>query len=286
MRDFCRNLPLLFLLTTLFVHVPSNKGIAGKEVPLPGINGLKIRIVPKNPYPLEGLGAKNISVYKSGNELKVIWYSQIRIKKGDNPWPEYQILLQKGVLESGGLATATHYLHPNLWAPGFYRFESSSLLWAKPELVGTTAKKKETFIFDSGLLSPAVDLMPKGPELVRLAVKKFRQLLLEPEKEAPAGETSGDMKREQMRYGGVIDELRKVKILESSGSQNLVIRGKQVRVPTVVAGNRYLQYTILKDPENPLILGVTFRPASAPPSLKPFFQFFEKYLEYQITQLQ
>lgn len=281
-----RDLFVLSLFALFFMLLSPSRSFAAKEAVLPPLNGLKIRLVPKNSEPLEGLGAKNISVYKSGNELKVIWYSQIRIKKGDNPWPEYQILLQKGVLESGGLATATHYLHPNLWAPGFYRFEFSSLLWAKPELVGTTAKKKETFIFDSGLLSPAVDLMPKGPELVRLAVKKFRQLLLEPEKEAAAGETSGDMKKEQMRYGGVIDELRKVKILESSGNQNLVIRGKQVRVPTVVAGNRYLQYTILKDPENPLILGVAFRPASAPPSLKPFFQFFEKYLEYQITQLQ
>lgn len=285
MRGFCRHFLLLFLLTLLFTHFPANRGIAGKEVPLPAINGLKIRIVPKNPEPLEGLGAKNISVYKSGNEIKVIWYSQIRIKKGDTPWPEYQILLQKGVLESGGLATATHFLHPHLWAPGYYRFDSSFLLWAPTEML-EAAKKKGSFVFESGLLSNAVELMPKGPELVRLSVKKFREVLLEPANSSTAGEESPETKKEQARNAELVEELRKVKIIESSGSQNLVIRGKQVRVPTVVAGNRYVQYTILKDRQNPLILGVTFRPAAAPPQLKAFFQFFEKYLEYQITQLQ
>ena len=217
----------------------------------------------------------------------MVWYSQIRIKKGDTPWPEYQILLQKGVLETEGMATATHFIHPHLWAPGYYRFDSSSILWAPREIVEAAGKKKGPFVFESGLLSNAVELMPKGPELVRLSVKKFREILLEPEKTfAAGGEESLEARKEQVRNAETIEELRKVKIVEAAGSRNLVIRGKQVRVPTVVAGNRLVQYTILKDPENPLVLGLSFRPASAPAHLKPYFQFFEKYLEYQITQLQ
>ena len=262
------------ILIALLLFFPLSSFSA--ENPLARRDGLNIRLVPENPESL--FGAITVEVSEKRGALNLEWATQYREEiqntpvTGSSPWPSYRVRLLRGVIRA---EKEGPLVFPPLWKTGFVSLEHAGLLWAPHEIARHPSGE---FVIDPGFLSPETDLLSQG-EGVASHMNDFRQMalsLLSPEK--PPG-------AEKKKIGDFLESLGRVRIKEKSAAP-LVVNEEKVDVPVLIAGNSFLEYTILDFPENPLILKLMLDPQKVPAIFKNFFDYFKLALEYRVTQIQ
>lgn len=263
-RSYLTLLLILSATTTVFPAFAYKS-----EKSLPKIDGLKIRLIPNNPEPVEDLGVKTISVESEGKVLRVKWFSQIRNEIKDGPWPEYRISMKQGTIQTHGWEEAESLCLPHLWYKGFLNLSSTGLLWIPPKIIRGSSDTKKTYSLEPCILDDDFLYFRKGPEQLIERIEEFRKAVAEGE-----------------GLQSFLDDFSRVKVLSRRKIEPLVINANKTEVSTVVVGNKYVEYTVLKSSENPLVLSLKFKPSRAPEAMKPYLDFFHDYLEYRITQIQ
>lgn len=267
----------LILLTPLYTNAAIDKPSV-----LSQMNGLRIRLVPRNPDAEEGLGPKIIHVRQNDRKIQIKWYSQIRKLVSSDPWPEYKVMMKKGVLQTEAFHVATSMVHPHIWRPGFFNLDQNGLLWAPPAFLSGSKGYKP---FEPGFLSPSFNYFTQGPKQIISKIEAFR-VLVESflSKGIPEDQKWSRKRRKQIRT--FLENFPNVKVLSSNRSVPLIINGNKEKVPVTLIGNKYVEYTVLKHPTNPLVLRISFKPSATPHPFKPFVHYFHKHMEYVITQIQ
>lgn len=233
-----------------------------------------LRIVPEKEEEGSSASIKNVEIRKSSEEIILRWYSQIRLLTRDEPWPEYKIMTQKGVLKTNDI-TASSMMHPHLWSPGFFALKENSLLWLQPE----------TKTFEPGFLSPASSYFTKLSKDILEVVEQFKILanLLQSTNENAELKISNS---ERTKLNNFLQTFTQVEILTHKKQFVVVVNGKPEKVSTSVIGNKYVQYTVLANPQNPLVLQITFLAKDVPTLLAPYFSRFQDYFGYAVSQIQ
>ncbi|MBI2340256.1 MAG: hypothetical protein HYU99_07830 [Deltaproteobacteria bacterium] len=247
------------------------------------INGLKLRLVPGSPEPISGLGIKTVEVSQEGPDIFVKWFSPTRIQTQSTPWPEYRIDLHRGGVSTNGLNEAESLAHPHFWIEGVVQLDRNGLLWVPPEIIESAGGKKN-YRLDAGILSNSFNFFKKGPAGLVSRTEEFRTVagaILNTSQEAEIRVT----REEQKKLQEFLEEFVSVRVLESAHNHPLAVNGEKTGVPVLTVGNKYVEYTVLAIASNPLVLELRFRSSTAPKLLRPWFDFFHQYLEYQITQV-
>lgn len=246
-------------------------------------DGLRIRLVPTGDEAMNDLGTKTITIKTVADGVEVHWFSQTRSLAQEEPWPEYKVFLNKGILKTATSSDATAFAHPHMWASGYYNLTGNSLLWLPNSLLQAETRNKEQ-PFEPGFLGPAFSAFAHGPQELMGQIRVFRDLV-----EMIAGvelDTNAKISKKELKeLKAFVREFSQVRILTSKKPDSLVLNDEKVKVPVIVVGNAYVEYQALQYDDNPLILSVTFDPTRAPKTVKPLLNYFRKYLEYRITQV-
>jgi len=232
-----------------------------------------LRIVPEKEEEGSSASIKNVEIRKSSEEMILRWYSQIRLLTREEPWPEYKIMTQKGILKTNDIK-ASSMLHPHLWSPGFFSLKENSLIWLP----------SETKTFEPGFLSPASSYFTKLSKDIFEVVDQFKTLanLLQNTSENTELKISNS---ERAKLNNFLQTFTQVEILTHKKLFLVVVNGKPEKISTLVMGNKYVQYTVLASPQNPLVLQITFLAKDIPSLFAPYFERFQDYFGYAVSQI-
>ncbi len=157
------------------------------------------------------------------------------------PEPVYETLTKSGVLTTDALADGQRILLPKEWPEGENSLggRQNTLLWLSQrqyeEIVNTRHTNIAVGSFESGLQG----------------VQDITQML------------GGLLSQVSESAGSAAANTKDVTEIEAAvdwGTYTLTYNGKKVRVRTIEAENTFATYTILANPENPLILQVELHP--------------------------
>ena len=165
------------------------------------------------------------------------------------PEPEYEDAIKSGTLSSSSLASATTLMLPELWAEGAGGASDTSLVWIGraqyDELVSTRSTRLSVGLFDESLMQVEEVTAELTSYLDRIKSLWPGEIT---ETQAPA-ETQ-------------TDDLLTVEADADWGVYTLLVDGMRTTVQTIEASNAFATYTILANPENPLILELRLSPLS------------------------
>lgn len=277
-----------FKKTILVINLLATTPLLASDLP-PALfqpDGLQLRIIPTNSDPIEGahpigVGPKSVVVHNDNFRIQVKWVSEIKVQNESSPWPEYRVLISRGVLQTHSIHQSSSMIHPHLWAPGFFNLEQNGLLWLPPEWLKEGSKKK-SFVFDVGFISPTLDYFKKSPVEIFSQVNAFKNSFDQLKK---GGGQEGLSAKEKKLIQDFTRGFDKIHVLSSNRSKDLVVNGQTIKVPTQVFGNKYVQYSVLDSQTNPLILAISFSTTNIPKVFQGYFRFFEKNMGYRISQI-
>lgn len=261
----------LFLTLTLLFSAPSSANELSR------INGLKLRLIPDTPLPIDGIGTKTIEVSVKRGSIQLNWFSAIRQKIKSTPWPEHKISTLRGMLRTDHIDPQSWMIHPHLWTEGFYHLSQSSLIWFPLETL--MEHKKKGITFSPGFLEIDPNLYKKAAPDIFRTVSEFRRVSLKILENSPGQSIKGISKLRSF-----LNDFSQIKIKDYS-KENLVINNQKQKVKTLTIGNDYIDYLVLNNTANPLILAVSFNSKSVPDLFKETFQFFEESMSYKISQV-
>lgn len=267
---------LKFFILFLFFFISSSQAQTNFLDQLQNPNHHSIRIVPKNGDYTHG--PITVQIKSSEFHAQLNWFSQTRTKVKSEPWPEYKVFLNKGMIQSDEIRQANFMTHPFLWKKGFIYLNQNTLIWAPKDIF-----EKEEIEFEIGLLnSDFKQFQTQDKKLTeavsnfRTDIKTFEELQLLPNQFLSQGE-----KKDLDKF---IQNYSKIKNLNED-TRPIVINGIKTEVPVSIWGNDYIKFSILKIPTNPLILTLEFDDSKIPQNLQNYFKTFKKNLEYVITQI-
>lgn len=187
-------------------------------------------------------------------------------EKATIPAPVYETQNVKGVVRTDGLANAERLLLPSYWPEGEYDVShtSDSVIWLSKaqydELVTTRSSHVQLGLFDS-TLKDVMDFT----ESAKSALDRLQGKI------AATPTTNKDF--------------TKLAAKGDWGYYNLKINGQDVRVRTIEASNAFAHYTILANPDNPLILKVAILPWALGPGMFTSLSELKNELGYSITSI-
>ncbi|MBI5370265.1 hypothetical protein HZA85_03695 [Candidatus Uhrbacteria bacterium] len=156
-----------------------------------------------------------------------------------SPEPQYKKTVEQGTLETQALADASKVLLPLFWAKDQTQGDDTSLLWLSrkqyDELVNTRKTKVNLGLFDDSI-SYAMSLTDQ----VKYFVDRIKGSQDQPQQE------------DVLQIDAKIDW----------ATYALSVNGVNTAVRAISAQNAFARYTILANPDNPLILSVMLSPAS------------------------
>lgn len=182
------------------------------------------------------------------------------------PSPVYEDVTVSGTILTDGLNNAERILLPSYWPEGEYdvRGEENSVLWLSrqqyDELVSTRSSHIQLGLFDS-TLQDIVDFTDNA----KSALDKLQGKIA-------ASETTNK-------------DFTKLEARADWGSKVILLNGMEVKVKTVEASNAFAQYTILANPENPLILSASLRPWALGPTMLTSLDELKAVVGYAITSI-
>jgi hypothetical protein len=166
----------------------------------------------------------------------------------DAPEPVYEDTIKSGNLSSASLADATMLRLPELWSEGDAGVSETSLIWISraqyDELVSTRSTQLSLGLFDESLMQ-----VEEVTSSLTEYVEKIKSLW--------PGETVEEAVQEQ-----TTSDLLTVEAQSDWGAYTLLVDGTRTTVQTIEAKNAFANYTILANPENPLILELRLTPLS------------------------
>jgi len=182
------------------------------------------------------------------------------------PEPVYEQVALKGVIRTDALGNAERLLLPSYWPDGEYDVSQTgdSIIWLSKaqydELVSTRSSHVQLGLFDS-TLKDALDFT----ESAKSALDKLQGKI------ADSPTTNKDF--------------TKLTAKGDWGSYPLKVNGQDVRVKTIEASNAFANYTILANPENPIILKVALLPWALGPGMFTSLSELKNDLGYSITSV-
>jgi len=175
------------------------------------------------------------------------------------PDKEYETVEYSGSLLIAGLLDAREILLPSVWDLEIEKTSTSGIWLSKEqyqELVSTRATTFSLGLFDQSLADAQAVTSKVGGYM-----EKISGLIDTIEKTVEEG-----VMPDTLLPGVMESEDEPVNRIESRsdwGSYDLLIdNGKRLRVRTIEASNAFGSYTILANPDNPLVLEVTLTPLS------------------------
>jgi hypothetical protein len=165
------------------------------------------------------------------------------------PAPEYEEVTQTGTISSTTLANATTLQLPELWSEGDAGVSDTSLIWISQsqydELVSTRSTQLSLGLFDESLMQV---------EEVTTSLTDY----LDKIKNLWPGETPPELEQEESATSGLLT----VQAESDWGEYTLLVDDVRTTVQTIEARNAFANYTILANPDNPLILELRLTPLS------------------------
>lgn len=167
----------------------------------------------------------------------------------DAPEPEYEDAMKTGTLSSSSLSNVQTLELPELWPEGEGGLSATSLIWMSrssyDELVSTRSTTLSLGLFDESLMQV---------EEVTSTLAEY----LEKVKDLWPGETT----ESDTSVETDTDDLLTIEAEQDWGEYTLLVEGTRTGVQTIEASNAFASYTILANPENPLILEIRLTPLS------------------------
>lgn len=272
----------LFVSFILICFICPN--ISFGKTSISSVDGLRLRLVPTSEDPVNGIGPKSITIRKEGPIIHTRWYSQAVDQVSTEPWPEFKVNLVRGIMKAYSWDNGRHFAHPHLWRAGLTTFpDNMNILWTPSTFVmQRVTNYKNAYIFEPGFLKPPFNEYKDGPQEIIKTVAEFRTLVQLMRSRGVDLIPNVD-KKEKKKLTRFIERYDRV-IHKGTQDYSMAINGKRDNVSTLIYGNDYISYIVLNDAENPLILGIDFYPDEVPETLRHFFEFFQKKMEYRITQ--
>lgn len=183
------------------------------------------------------------------------------------PEAVYEDVVVNGTLKTDALQNAERILLPSYWPEGEYDVSGSenSLVWLSreqyDELVSTRSSHVQLGLFDS-TLKDIIDFTDNAKDALSRLQGKIA-----------AGETTNK-------------DFTKLTADGDWGSYTMMIEGTEETVKTIEASNAFARYTILANPENPLILAVNLRPWALGPNMLTSLNELKSLVGYQVTAIQ
>jgi hypothetical protein len=187
-------------------------------------------------------------------------------EKATVPEAVFEDVELKGVVRTDALGNAERLLLPSYWPEGEYdvSHQSNSVIWLSKaqyeELVATRVSHIQLGLFDS-TLKDALDFT----DAAKSALDRLQGKIA-------ATPTSNK-------------DFTKLTAKGDWGTYPMKINGQEVRVKTIEASNAFANYTILANPDNPIILKVSILPWALGPSLFTSLSQLKNDLGYSITSI-
>lgn len=163
------------------------------------------------------------------------------------PEPEYEETVKSGSLASSVLGDAGVLQLPELWSEGDGGSTATSLIWIGKtqydELVTTRSTKLSLGLFDESLMQ-----IEEVTSTLTSYLDRIKNIWADNTTETPT-ETDAD-------------DLLTVEAKADWGEYTLLVDGTRTAVQTIEASNAFATYTILANPDNPLILELRLTPLS------------------------
>lgn len=204
----------------------------------------------------------------------------IGIEIPTEPEPMYEDAVVRGSLSTANLGTGDTLLLPERWTEGDMGTVSETLIWLSEhqydELVNTRSTTLSLGLFDASLSS-----VEKTAEQVTQATDVLSELL------APLAEY-GWIDWEPPQTEAVEIEDKDVTTVEADGDWQtyyVKINGDRTGVRAIKASNAFATYTILANPENPLVLEVQLTPLAQGSLDFGGLNLSESFGGYEITEI-
>ncbi len=187
-------------------------------------------------------------------------------EKADVPEPVYEDVTLQGKLSTDALDNAERILLPSYWPEKDYdvRGQEDSLIWLSKaqydELSSTRKSHIQLGLFDS-TLQGILDFTDTTKAILGKLQGKI------------ADDTS---KKDFTELNAAADW----------GMYTMTVNGVEAQVKTVEASNAFAHYTILANPDNPLILSVSLRPWALGPSMFLSFAELKALVGYKVSSVE
>lgn len=246
------------------------------------LTGVSLRLVPSGADEAAvGVAPKVIEVKKNKGGLRVEWFSLVKAEATDAYFPTYKVKANRGVLDVDGLPGKAGYFHPHLWAQGYTSLSESLPLWLPPEFLALTGKKTEPF--QPGFLNLAPAVLKAAPDRVYERLTYFQKLYDHFVSDGEPARGTGLSRQEHKEIKKFTQEFFSIGLVATTKAKLAVNR--QVReVEAKILGNPYMQFVVLDDPQNPLVLSFRVLNENAPEAFRKVFDFLKANFEFQVTQ--
>lgn len=161
------------------------------------------------------------------------------------PEIQYEDIAREGSLQTDGMQSGTHLAVPSTWQDGEHNLsgQGNSLLWLSQHEYETLITTRHATVTIGELDSLIATLLSYYDQASGLLAH------------INGNETSAPTQAD-------VSGLTTLSADADWGSYDVMYGDEKVRVQTVVAENAFAQFEILANPQNPLVLSVTPRPAS------------------------
>lgn len=246
------------------------------------LTGVSLRLVPTGSDDAVGVAPKIIDVKKNKDGLRVEWFSLVKQEVTGEYFPTYKVKSNRGVLDFDGLGGKTGYFHPHLWTQGYTALSASLPLWLPPELLSLTGKKSEPF--QPGFLGLAPAVLKAAPDRVYEQLLYFQKLYDHFVRDGEVARDSGLTRQGQKDMKKFIREFFSLGLVAQTKAK-LVVNRQVQNVEAKILGNPYMQFVVLDDPQNPLVLSFRVLNEHAPEAFRKAFDFLKANFEFQVTQV-
>lgn len=244
------------------------------------VSGVSIKLVP-GPSAADN-APKIIDVDKTKTGMRVKWFSLVKTEVSDAYFPTYKVRASRGVIDIDGLSGKTAFFSPALWTQGYAGLTDSLPLWLPPEMLALTGKRPEPF--QPGFLGVKPDVLKAAPDRVYEMLLYFQKLydhfVVDGDVVKRSGLTSDDRK-EMKTFVKAFFSLGLVAKTKAS----LVVNKQTRSLDAKIFGNPYLQFVVLDDVQNPLIISFHILKGDVPAPFEKVFDFLKNNFEYQVTQV-
>lgn len=237
---------------------PGLKIILLQNLPSPGNQALRLSDVRRE---LE------ILTFPTSEGLTFQWTLKIEPSSGPIANPETApSLREEGTMTLANLVGSRAMTLPLFWPQGELFLSNSSALWVSDRAF-EDLKKKRRSEWQLGILGNSL-----------LGAVQGTALLEKPLEAATAG-LQGDPEKAQSSQS--------IEVWDKNSSYSLKVNGHPREVPTLIAGNWLAEYTILDNPQNPLILQVRILPKARPADvLFSPLTWVKPFLDYHVGELE
>ena len=183
------------------------------------------------------------------------------------PDPVYEDLVTKGTIKTDALASASRVSLPAAWSASDVDLtgKENSIIWLSTAQYIELTSTRSTHVA-IGAVDNTLGNLQNITQEIRDAIASFQG-------QQPA-ETADST-----------DDLTTITANADWGSRTLIYNGQKVKVKTVEAENKFAHYSILANPDNPIILKVDLHPWALSSSLLQTMNVLEALAGYDVKEI-